>query len=355
MTNPAKSPAPDTPPAGQPQGTPPARRRRSKRIAVGAAVGVAVAGAVALVSTQLVPSPSHASTHKATVQVNCQAAPTGCGYADATNSGVPSGMTLQAVPGQVSSGSGWAYSAASQEVDVTGSGAVLTGLNIPYNLNITASNVTINDSKVVTSGTFGVSIRHTAGVTIENSTISGTNATSGRLNSAISDVYGDSTGLTIKNNDITDFRSAVQLNAGTVTGNYIHDPGYITGDHTNGVISNGGTAQLTITHNTILNKLSQTDAITLDTNQTPGPVSNKTIENNLLAGGDYPIYGGTAFSHTTSNILIENNRFGQLYYPKSGQFGPVAYFNSTQPGNVWSGNMWITSGKPIPAPRAGGW
>jgi hypothetical protein len=263
---------------------------------------------------------------------------------------VPSGTTLKTVPGQISSGPGWQYSATKQEVDVTGDGAVLTGLDIPYDLNITASNVTINNSRVVTSGTFGISIRHTAGVTVENSTISGTNATSGRVNSAISDVYGDSTGMTIKNNNITEFRSAVQLTAGTVTGNYIHDPGYITGDHTNGVISNGGTDQLTITHNTILNPLSQTDAISLDTSQTPGPVSNKTIENNLLAGGDYPIYGGTAFGHTTSKILIENNRFGQVYYAKSGQFGPVAYFDGTQSGNVWSGNVWDRTGTAVPSP-----
>jgi hypothetical protein len=343
--DPAKNPAPDTPRARAP-----ARRSRRKVIAVGAATVVVGAGVIALVTTQLVPSSSHASTHKATVQVNCQAKPSTCGFPDATNSGVPASVKLQAVPGQVSSGPGWTYSATKHEVDVTGNGAVLTGLSIPYNLNITASNVTINNSKVVSSGTFAVSLRHTAGVTVENSTISGTNATSGRVNSAISDVYGDSTAMMIKNNDISDFRSAVQLNAGTVTGNYIHDPGYIKGDHTNGVISNGGTAQLTITHNTILNPLDQTDAITLDTDQTPGPVSNKTIENNLLAGGDYPIYGGTAFSHTTTNILIENNRFGQVFYRTSGQFGPVAYFSSTQSGNVWSGNVWDATGTAVPSP-----
>lgn len=283
----------------------------------------------------------------------CLAIPHACGFPDATDTGVSPGLALKAVPGQVAGGPGWTYSTTKQEVDVTGNGAVLSGLSIHCDLNISAPHVTINDDHVVSSGTFAVSLRHTAGVTIENSTISGTNATTGRVNSAISDVYGDSTAMMIKNNNISDFRSAVQLNAGTVTGNYIHDPGYIKGDHTNGVISNGGTAQLTITHNTILNPLDQTDAITLDTDQTPGPVSNKTIENNLLAGGDYPIYGGTAFSHTTTNILIENNRFGQIYYPRGGQFGPATYFDSRGKGNVWSGNTWIASGRPVPAPAAG--
>jgi hypothetical protein len=140
----------------------------------------------------------------------------------------------------------------------------------------------------------------------------------------------------------------VQVNSGLVTGNYIHDPGYIAGDHTNGVIGSG-TAQLTITNNTILDSLSQTDAITID-DINGGLVANKTIENNQLGGGSYAIYGGTAFGATTSNVVIENNQFSQAYYPKSGQYGPVAYFASTGTGNVWSGNTWGSTGNTIPAP-----
>jgi phage baseplate assembly protein gpV len=280
----------------------------------------------------------------------CAAAPHACGFPDATDTGVPPGMVLKTVPGQVSSGQGWSYDAATHGVEVTGNGAVLSGLSITGNLDITASKVTIKDDRVVASGAFGISLRHTAGVTIENCTISGLNATSGRVASAIADLYGDSTGMVIQANNISAFRSAVQLTSGLVIGNYMHDPGYIAGDHTNGVIANGGTGPLTVYHNTILNKLSQTDAISLDTSQVAGPVTNKTIVDNLLAGGGYPIYGGTAFGHRTSGILIENNRFGQGFYPSGGKFGPAAYFDSAGTGNVWSGNAWITTGQPIPAP-----
>ena len=69
------------------------------------------------------------------------------------------------------------------------------------------------------------------------------------------------------------------------------------------------------------------------------PVANQTIENNLLAGGGYTIYAGNGHGNTTSNIVIKGNRFGQLYYPKGGQFGPDAYFNPAGKGNVWSGNI----------------
>ena len=192
---------------------------------------------------------------------NCAAKPSACGYPDATNTGVPAGTTLKSVPSQVSSGPGWSYNAATKAVVVNVNGTVLSGLYIPSNLTINASNVTVKDVQVVTGGTFGISLTHTTGVTIENSTISGQNATTGRVDSAIKDVYGDSTGMVIKANNISHFRTAMQLSNGLVDGNYIHDPGYIAGDHTNGVVSTGGTKTLVIQNNTIFNSIGQTDAI----------------------------------------------------------------------------------------------
>jgi hypothetical protein len=330
--------------ASSPRPPRPARRRRGRVVAVAAVAGM---GAAALVGLSL--SGAFGSHANAAV-VNCEANPSACGFSDATSTGVPTGTVLKTVPGQVSSGSGWSYSAANKEIDVTGNGAVLSGLSISGSIRVSASNVTINGDQMVTGGTFAVGLAHATGATVENSTISGLNTTSGRVVSAIDDIYGDSTGTVVKNNDISAFRCGVQISVGTITGNYIHNPGYIAGDHTNGVIGNGGTGQLTITHNTILDSLDQTDAITINTQQVPGPVTNKTIEDNLLAGGDYAIYAGNAFGHTTANVLIENNRFGQVYFPKSGQYGPAASFSSTGSGNVWSGNVWDSTGKAVPSP-----
>ena len=83
----------------------------------------------------------------AAVLTNCAAAPSSCGYPGAANTGVPSGTVLKSVPGQVSSGPGWYYSAAGNNVIVTGKGTVLSGLYIPYNLQINASNVTVRMSR----------------------------------------------------------------------------------------------------------------------------------------------------------------------------------------------------------------
>ena len=336
----ANIPSGQEPPAS---GAPASAGRRSRMI--GAAVlfvaALATVGALAAVGV---------FNGNAAPLTNCAAKPSTCNYPDATNTGVPAGTTLKSVPSQVSSGPGWSYNAPTKAVIVKVNGTVLSGLYIPSNLTINASNVTVKNVQVVTGGAFGISLTHTTGVTIENSAISGQDATTGRVDSAIKDVYGDSTGMVIKDNNISRFRTAMQLSNGMVDGNYIHDPGYAAGDHTNGVVSTGGTKSLMIQNNTIFNSLGQTDAVTVNAAASGVPVANATIQDNLLAGGGYAIYGGTGLGNTTSNIVIKNNRFGQLYYPKSGQFGPVAYFASAGKGNVWSGNVWDTTGQAIAAP-----
>jgi len=325
-------------------------RRRSPvaRITAGAAAALAATAAIAGV-TALSAQPASAAT--AGTPVNCAAAPSSCGYPDASNAGVPAGTTLKTVPGQVSSGPGWHYDAASEVVQVDGAGATLTGLYIPYGVNIKANNVTLTDDKIVTGGAsaIAVSLRHTAGVTISHDTIAGIDAGANRMMTGVKDVYGDSTGMTIAADDISRFETGVQLETGMIRDNYIHDPGYITGDHTNGVMSNGGTAPLTITHNTIFNNRSQTDAIALF--EDFGTQANRTVTGNLLAGGSYTIYGGaTKPALPTSNITITGNRIATTYYPAGGSAGPAAYFDSAGTGNTWTGNIWDNTGQAIPAP-----
>ena len=222
------------PPASPESGARP-RGGRRRRVLVAAVIGAAALAALSALAAV------GAFNGNASALTNCAATPSRCGYPDATNTGVPGGgTTLKSVPGQVSSGTGWSYNAAGGDVIVTGNGTVLSGLYIPHELVINASSVTVKDVQVAASGDFGIRLAHTKGVTIENSTISGQNATTGRVGSAIDDVYGDSTGMVIKDNNISDFKTAIQISTGLVDGNYIHDPGYIAGDHTNGFFINGG-------------------------------------------------------------------------------------------------------------------
>jgi hypothetical protein len=297
-------------------------------------------------ASALVLHASSAPSGVAQAQDDCVTVPHACGFPDATSTGVPSGTALQSVPGQVSSGAGWHFDARHGYVVVTARGTVLSGLSIAHSLVIDASDVMVRDVRVVTGGYFGISLRHTRGVTIEDSTISGQNSTTGRVGAAIDDVYGDSTGIVIKNDDISLFRTGVQVSTGLITGNYIHDPGYVHGDHTNGIYAAGTTEPLTIYGNTIYNDLGQTDDINLDASSSGHHVANKIVVGNLLAGGGYSIYGGGARHGRTSDIIIKDNEFGQLYYPLGGRYGPVAYFDLTGTGNVWSGNVWLGTSLP---------
>ena len=328
--------------------TPAGPARRAARRLTTTAAAVAGTAALALTLSAVAGTAAASASAAKAPQLNCAAAPSACGYPDATNTGVPAGTTLLTVPGQVSSGPGWHYDPRGW-VEVDGNGASLTGLYIPMNLDITASNVTISNVQVVTSGpsSFGISLRHTANVTIKNSTISGVNATTGRVGNAIDDIYGDSTNMTIKNNNISNWRTAVQVSAGLVTANYIHSPGYMAGDHVNGIYDTGSTQPLTISGNTIYNSMNQTDDITLEASAPGQAIANKTITGNLLAGGAYSIYGGDSLGNTTTSIKITGNRFATLYYPSTGAYGPVAYYDPSGPGNTWTANTSDTTGNTI--------
>jgi hypothetical protein len=324
-------------------------KTRTHALAASLALIALGGGAPAPVLQPIVASASKAlSPGTAQMSGNCITAPHVCGFPDGTNAGVPAGTTLQSVPDQVSSGPGWYYDPRGW-VEVNGNGAVLSGLNIPYSVDIAASNVTIKDDDIVSDGPFAVSLRNTAAVTIENSTISGQDSGLGRVDAAVSDIYGDSTGTVVKDDNISDFRIGIQLPAGLVEGNYIHHPGYIIGDHTDGIMGGGSTEPMTIEDNTVFINFGQTDAISLNASGPGQAVANQTVEGNFLAGGAYVIYGGAADDDPTSNIVIENNRFGEQYFPDGGQYGIDDDFDETGPGNLWSGNVGDITGKVIPS------
>ncbi len=264
---------------------------------------------------------------------------------------MPAGTTLTAVPAQATSGTGWTWNATTQCAEVTVPGVTVSGLDISGCLDVTASNVTVTKDEVTSDGgNFAVSLRHTTGVTIENSTLTGADTAAGRVSEAIDDVYGDSAGMIISGNNIADFKTAIQVTTGQITGNYIHSPGFVAGDHTNGILDIGTTQPLTITRNTILNSLGQTDAISLDATGSGQTISDKTITGNLIGGGSYAIYGGTTNGNTITDITITGNDFSQATYPKSGQYGPAAYFTTAGTGNTWTANTWDTTGATVPSP-----
>jgi hypothetical protein len=217
-------------------------------------------------------------------------------------------------------------------------------------VDVAGSNVTLKNVKIKTpaTGWFGVALRHTSNVTIQNADISGTNTGNGRMLAGIKDIYGDSSGTRVLSSNIYYVSTGVQMDEGLIQDSYIHDLGFIAGDHLNGTTSNGADGKLlTIQHNTVFNQNSQTDAISLF--EDFGRQYNRVINNNLVAGGGYTIYGGqNAGGAAVSDIRITNNRISKLYYPGGGYWGyHGTNENYGSNGNVWSGNVWDDTGATV--------
>lgn len=134
---------------------------------------------------------------------------------------------------------------------------------------------------------------------------------------------------------------------------YIHGLGGNTDAHKDGIYSGDGTNVL-IRNNTIEcndgPRAGCTAAIGLLTDF--ADISHYTIDHNLLNTiGSYCFYGsgGPQKRYISHHITFTNNHFGRAIYPKCGYYGPVTYFDLSQPGNVWSGNVWDDTGAPVDA------
>jgi hypothetical protein len=134
---------------------------------------------------------------------------------------------------------------------------------------------------------------------------------------------------------------------------WIHGQGANTDAHKDAVYAGDGT-NVTLRHNNIeCNDGSHagcTAAIGLLNDF--GPITNWVIDDNLLnTNGAYCLYGGggTSKSYTASHIVFTNNRFGRLDNQKCGAYGPVTYFDTGAPGNVWRNNVWADNGQQVAA------
>lgn len=122
-----------------------------------------------------------------------------------------------------------------------------------------------------------------------------------------------------------------------------------TGSHNEAIISNGGSG-FVIRHN-YLDGETKNASSSLSLYGDFSRISNVIVEQNLFNGGGFCVYGGSVPGKpypVASNTKFVNNRFGQRYYGSCGYYGPVTSFSSAN-GNVWSGNVWDSSGAPVGA------
>lgn len=256
---------------------------------------------------------------------NCASNPSACGYPDASNTGVPAGVELK------KSGS----------VNASKDGQVIDGLDITGEINVTAKNVTIKNTRVTGGRGAGAAdwviiVRPGAdNLKIQDSEVR-TPAGSAQDIACIFNI-GDSA-PTVLRTDIHACSAGVSSGAGLIQDSYIHDMASVPGlSHVVGVASNGG-GGMTVRHNTIFNQYDQTATVAFY--QDFGTQKNNLVEDNLLAGGGYCVYGGSGQKGKTSNIRFIDNRFSKKYSPNCGHFGVVASFTLSDPGNAWTGNFW---------------
>jgi hypothetical protein len=258
----------------------------------------------------------------------------GAAWPDATNTGVPAGTVLHSCPTTITTSGTYDSCLFSGDVSIRAS-------------NVTIKNSQINGSVDAQSGLAG----QQSGLVIMDSTI----------NCGCMSVGPSDTPTAIQESNYTLLRvnlynsghgAAVKNNV-TIQDSYIHGLGGNTDAHKDGIFVGDGT-NVVIRHNTIECNdgplAGCTSAIGLLSDF--GVISNFTIDQNLLnTNGSYCFYGGGGPQkpYVPNHISFTNNHFGRKYNAQCGFYGPVTYFDSNAPGNVWSGNVWDDTGVAVPA------
>jgi len=276
-------------------------------------------------------------------------------YPDETCTGVPSGTTLQAVPGSATSGAGWTWDSVDQIVTVTADGAVIDSLDVAGCIVVEAVGVTIKRSKaqcITTSLSPAARDPQNPRLTVEDTEV------------ACPDMDG-TTGIGDRNIDVQrtnihGCENGFDMDSdATITDSFIHDLHQSVIAHTDGLQSAVG-SNLVIRHNRFYaetpgacgvesghtSDCGGTSAININNNPT-GPVSTSTtVSDNLLAGGAYTLYCPKV---TPSSFAVTNNRFSRTFYPTSGAFGPQADCvadDGTPLVTTWTNNVWDDTNQP---------
>jgi hypothetical protein len=281
--------------------------------------------------TQPTPPPSGPPSRS---QKNCITKPSACGYPDATNSGVPAGTRLTSRSGDITART---------------AGQTISNLDLNGTINVTANNVTIKDSRITAgdgtlNGVAAITIQAGVnGTVVEDTTMRGSNCQGGSLFAGVKNNSNDE--LTMER-DYGQCLDDILHGSGTIKDSYAIDNANIPNDHYEPIAYDGGGGSITIDHNTLLNPHDQTAAVFVTCYF--GPVTTETIDNNLMAGGGYVIYGpegNGACSSATGHQEVKNNRFSRTYFQKGGNYGIDVYFQHNN--TTWSGNVWDDTLAPV--------
>jgi hypothetical protein len=285
------------------------------------------------------------------------------------------GIPLLSVPSQATSGPGWTWNSAGPYVHVGVANSVISGLSIPaggvyiqaagvtfencfvggaysglgiYNQSA-SSNTLISNCIVQTPGGGNAAIEFEGPAsyyaTIQNCTISGINLAAGRITSGVAHNGADPlftmTGCNVfwMKNAFENAQNPLTVINVNISGNYMHDLGYVALDHSDTLYLSYGIGGI-ISGNTLYNQLTQTNAFVATA---MNPVS-LVCTGNLMAGGGFALNTGTPTGHISysgpiQNFTFTNNWFSTVFFPNSGLYGPAENWGHNT--NTWAGNYWL--------------
>lgn len=294
------------------------------------------------------------STANAGAATSCFAAPSACGYPDATTAGVPAGTALTTVK------------------SVTlGSGQILEGKNVTNGVVVTGPNVTIRNSRIATTeggnGTAAIELQDGAtNFTIERSEVTGNGSKTNAPESNVWNHYGNA-GFRVIGSYLHGVPDNIEGNVAEVRDSFISvDAGY-PGAHSENIYLCGGTAN--VQHSTLYNESDETSLIFGD--GICGKGNTVTVENSMLAGGGYMLQPNA--KGVSAPVRIVGNRVGRCltavhqdsgggyvcadgadangFWPRGGHYGLDTDLGSS---TVWTGNVWDDNSQPMcPNEKAG--
>ena len=267
--------------------------------------------------TTTMPPPATSTTTDVTFTTTTTPAPSATSaFPGPGNTGVPPGTVLQPSGG----------------ITTTRDGQVIEAMDVNGSIQVQHDNVVIRRTRVRNPG--GEAIRQEPGrrgLVIEDCELDGTGNTNGAAAVAFA-------GFTMRRCDVHHFGEGVSANGDTlIEDNYFHDFTDLiaSGAHQDGIQMEWGSNQV-VRHNTIfMNVVGGNSAIWVSAQ----PHSNIRIEQNLVAGANFPIGG----PNNNPDVHVLDNRISTRYYPAGGYFGPFFQLS----GCDVRGNVWHESGQPV--------
>ena len=262
-------------------------------------------------------------------------------FPHATNTGPPPGTVMEDYTGLY---------------EVRTEGAVVNALKVTGAILVYANDVTIQNCEVDATGEiWGIAGMDVSGLIVKNCRVYGVPSRTDHDGTHV--LVGIEGADEVAYCDIFGVENSVSSGSGHIHDNYLHDfPRWIANDdHTDGLQTYGhaGAGGLRFVHNTVLALLTGADYTPTDYGAGSSAIAlsedmhDLVIDNNLMAGGSYTMYGPSQAGSAPANVHVTNNHFSTEYYPGCGFYGVHTGFDSSAPGFEWSGNVFHETGEPV--------